>query len=266
MSNYIKKLEIIKFPAGEVQVRFPDLYHNTIFAKIKNNDDLIATYQAVRLLGKNKDCNLFIPYFPSSRQDKAHITTEGVTLQDIAYLFLRAHIYTLDIHNPGIVYVTENYSISKWLPLEFFQDYEKIIVWPDKSAQKRADLLNFHCFSFEKTRDPLTGKISNIKPTSPIPIGKTYYVIDDICDGGGTFIPIAEQIREVNKDAKIILATSHAMYSKGTDILLEHFDQLWTTDSWINKSIATDRIKIFPIFDMLRPIFTDDYVHGIGDI
>jgi ribose-phosphate pyrophosphokinase len=55
-------------------------------------------------------------------------------------------------------------------------------------------------------------------------------IVDDICDGGGTFIGLAAELK--NKNAgKLYLAVSHGIFSKGFDSL-KCFDKIFTTNSF----------------------------------
>ena len=54
--------------------------------------------------------------------------------------------------------------------------------------------------------------------------------MDDICDGGGTFLGLADELRKRNA-GPLHLAISHGIFSKGTEVLRQKFDRLFTTDS-----------------------------------
>ena len=57
------------------------------------------------------------------------------------------------------------------------------------------------------------------------------YIIDDICDGGRTFIALAEEIRKRNV-GKINLIVSHGILSYGEEPLRAGgIDHIYTTDS-----------------------------------
>ncbi|RYF48025.1 MAG: phosphoribosyltransferase [Cytophagaceae bacterium] len=56
-------------------------------------------------------------------------------------------------------------------------------------------------------------------------------IVDDICDGGGTFIGLAAELRKLNPE-RISLAVSHGIFSKGIDPLTNWLDHVYTTDSF----------------------------------
>ena len=54
--------------------------------------------------------------------------------------------------------------------------------------------------------------------------------MDDICDGGGTFIGLASELMSKNAGA-IYLAVTHGIFSNGFDGLNRKFRGIFTTDS-----------------------------------
>jgi ribose-phosphate pyrophosphokinase len=94
-----------------------------------------------------------------------------------------------------------------------------IVVFPDEGAQERyKDLLlsGVVVISAMKLRDRSTGKI--ITTAMPeLPPGQSVLMVDDICDGGATFISLAKLM----PDREISLYVSHGIFSKGTAILRE---------------------------------------------
>ena len=68
-----------------------------------------------------------------------------------------------------------------------------------------------------------------------------FIIIDDICDGGATFINIAVKIKEYfdNQDyngyqPKIYLIVTHGIFSKGVSELSNYFDGIYCTNSYKN--------------------------------
>jgi ribose-phosphate pyrophosphokinase len=81
-----------------------------------------------------------------------------------------------------------------------------------------------------KSRDVKTGRLSGFKVYADDLQGRSCILVDDICDGGGTFIGLAKELKAKNAGA-LYLAVSHGVFSKGTDLLTEVFDHIFTTDS-----------------------------------
>jgi len=69
---------------------------------------------------------------------------------------------------------------------------------------------------------------------------KDVFIIDDICDGGRTFIEIAKAVDEVRKLSSSVkrehygknyLIVTHGIFSAGFDFLVQHFDGIYCTNS-----------------------------------
>ena len=58
---------------------------------------------------------------------------------------------------------------------------------------------------------------------------QTCFIVDDICDGGGTFAGTARMLKGKGA-AKVVLIVSHGIFSKG--IKIDFVDDIYTTDSY----------------------------------
>ena len=77
----------------------------------------------------------------------------------------------------------------------------------------------------------LSGITENKIDKTDLPI----LIMDDLCDGGATFIAEAEYLRDtaaINKDRKIYLFVYHGLFTKGFDELFKYFDRIYTTNSY----------------------------------
>jgi ribose-phosphate pyrophosphokinase len=90
-----------------------------------------------------------------------------------------------------------------------------------------------------KSRDVKTGHLKGFRVSADDLQGKSCIIVDDICDGGGTFIGLAEELKKKNA-GNLYLAVSHGIFSKGFDDLLKHFKGIYTTNSF--KDIDDARI------------------------
>lgn len=80
-----------------------------------------------------------------------------------------------------------------------------------------------------KKRDPNTGALSGFQLESGDVRGRGVVIVDDICDGGGTFTGIAEVLR--SHGAKSVhLAVTHGIFSRGIE--LAYIDRVYSTDSY----------------------------------
>lgn len=180
---------------------------------------------------------LVLPYGPGARQDRVNPTGDVLwTAASVATMIndrLFRRVIVLDPHSP---FITQRINNVISYPLSYVAEklpnvrYDGVIV-PDKGAKGRASVfaavLNVPIYVGGKTRDVSTGRLSGFTLES-IPQGH-YLVADDICDGGGTFIGLADKIREQGSTADLYV--SHGIFSKGTRELLEAYNTIYTTDS-----------------------------------
>jgi ribose-phosphate pyrophosphokinase len=111
------------------------------------------------------------------------------------------------------------------------QRYQGIIA-PDKGSIKRATDVARAChipvYLAEKHRDPDTGRLSEFT-CEPLPDEGKFLVVDDICDGGGTFMGLANATGLPME--RLGLYVSHGVFSGQAENLFAYFDEIWTTDS-----------------------------------
>lgn len=125
------------------------------------------------------------------------------------------------------------------------------IISPDQGSSKKcvgiAKKFGINSILFaNKNRNLATGKIEEISISKNINFvcGGKYIVIDDICDGGGTFIKLfqdSELIKSINVD----LYVTHGIFSKGTDDLLNLYRNIYCTDSTCFEKPGVKLIEFF---------------------
>ena len=124
------------------------------------------------------------------------------------------------------------------LPVEYFKN--PTIIVPDAGAYVRCREFDIMYGGFatpmiqcEKHRDFATGNFTGFK-MPPLPGVGNYLIVDDICDGGGTFNLLAEEFLKdpYGKDSTLELWVSHGIFSKGVKNLHPKISKIYTTDSW----------------------------------
>jgi ribose-phosphate pyrophosphokinase len=73
--------------------------------------------------------------------------------------------------------------------------------------------------------------------------GKVCLIVDDICDGGRTFIGLADRLVTAGAE-KVFLCVSHGLFTFGYEALMEDIQHIYTTDS-IDRA-ATSYGRKFP--------------------
>ncbi|WP_310554700.1 ribose-phosphate diphosphokinase [Flavobacterium sp.] len=236
------------FSGGEPHIKIESEFNIndmvTITHRLNSFNDLgllCVTVDALRRMDV-KIINLFIPYFPAARQDRVMIPGEPLSVKvyaDILNAMNLNKVTVFDAHSevtPALVnncIVIPNHTFIAEV-LKTIGNNVKLIS-PDGGALKKIYkvsefLEGIDVVECSKSRDVKTGKLSGFKVYDDNLQGLDCLIVDDICDGGGTFIGLAEELK--NKNAgKLYLAVSHGIFNKGFDDL-KCFDGIFTTDSF----------------------------------
>ncbi len=104
------------------------------------------------------------------------------------------------------------------------------VIAPDKGAVDRAgavaDMFGVPLLTAGKVRDPRTGALSGFTAPDGLVAGR-YLLVDDICDGGGTFAGLAQAIREAQPAAELHLWVTHGLFTgRWRENLLPHFTSI----------------------------------------
>lgn len=201
-----------------------------------------------------------ISYMPYARQDRQTTPETLHSLKHFAKLinscnFERVHVldphslavenaidrvHAIPMHNV-LKIVSRTISTQNKMDNDYnnvFKPLEYCFVSPDIGALKKVEAcgkaFGVPVISAHKDRNPATGEIVGIKLLSEIPEGVTRaLVLDDICDGGRTFIELIDKTQLKDKFESIDLFVTHGIFSKGVDILLENgYNTIYTTDSF----------------------------------
>ncbi len=249
-----KRFKLTQFPDKTTQAwQIKDFYNLSenieVLWKYENDSEFMIILQLGTLLSQNKSrlVRLLCPYLPYGRQDKEinNNTTFGKevminALKNAGYKYMT----TFDAHSYHPFIFSENPSYF----FETIYNHDYICV-PDKGAYNRyLDIIkiNLECVNIltgEKVRNQLTGQIEGIKIIENIDLStKSVLVIDDLCDGGGTFIKLAKELKRLNCN-NFDLAVSHGIFSKGKDILYDAgYNNIYTTNSLLSN---TEEFRIF---------------------
>jgi len=110
-----------------------------------------------------------------------------------------------------------------------------ILVAPDAGALKKvssiAKALGTQWVRADKSRDPATGEITGTVVYSEHVGQRDFLIVDDICDGGRTFIALAEALRPLT-DGRVYLYVTHGIFSSGYDALTAAIDGIYTANSF----------------------------------
>lgn len=237
-----------------------------IIARIQSAQDLMEFMSAVYAIKEYENCQIqaFIPYWPGARQDRVANIGEALTTKiyaDIINNLDLQYVQLVDPHSdvtPALVNNSWLYPIHIIIGQAIKDSGAEIIICPDAGAAKRISdnlkklNLNIPIIQCLKKRDTITGRLSGFQVLAePKQLdNKKCLIIDDICDGGGTFIGLVEELDYLinNFPGDIFLYVTHGVFSQGYDKLLENFKKIYTTDSFIPKLAPPERVKIYNLY------------------
>lgn len=220
----------------------------TVEMALRSGSDLLTLILASDTLRNHgySQVNLDIRYLLGARMDRAIDSTQPFTLQSIARIINScgfSKVRILDVHSEVATRLIRNSVNIR--PYAAFEQVlatlgDVIAVRPDAGAEERTSCyMNGEGFiRCSKKRDMQTGALTGFKVDEErVPYGCSVLIVDDICDGGGTFTGLAKVLREAGAK-KVYLYVTHAILSKGP--YLEGIDKIFTTDSYRGKD---DRIE-----------------------
>lgn len=245
-----------KWDAVEVHITRPEDFHPAMMLA----KSLTANRERVTSV------ELFIPYFPGARQDRRNPTGDVAFAADYyasIVQYVDADWVTIyDPHSdvvPALIDFTKIVSvadIAKFDEANAGHLHHRIysgVIAPDSGAHRRANLMAEtlgvpKVYQAWKNRDVATGKLTGfgIEPIEP----GHYLIVDDICDGGGTFNGLAASLPAgVTCD----LYVTHGLFSQGLRELIKNFEQIITTDS-LDKYVSHPQLKTINIHEWsIRP-------------
>ena len=235
------------FSGGEPHIRIDPNFDRsqkvTITHRINSFNDMGLLCLAADALNRLKVTleTLIIPYFPAARQDRVMVKGEPLSVKvyaDIINHLAFKKVLIFDAHSEVTAAVLNNCEIvTNHVFIKRVIDQigsEVLLISPDGGALKKIYKLSEFLGGIEvvecsKSRDVKTGVLKGFQVYDNDLRGRDCLIIDDICDGGGTFIGLAKELK--NKNAgQLYLAVSHGIFSKGFESLT-CFERIFTTDS-----------------------------------
>ncbi len=269
--------KISRFPDGQQSVNLSEADLSFIegsevtiksrFNGFKDLELIICANKALREAGASK-VNLFVPYFLGARSDRKFAEGGVNYLKEVVCPLINLQkfdsVTVFDPHSDVLEACLNNFKKVDNVELVRFAltelygkdqlksgvdqfEYLKnkvCLVSPDAGALKKvfhvAESIGYanDIVISAKHRDLATGKITHTEvPLSNTNPGQDFVIIDDICDGGRTFIEIAKVIKshvwrgDDYFTGKIYLIVSHGIFSAGFDDLGDYFDGIFCTNS-----------------------------------
>ena len=257
------KYTVSNFPDGQQSITIDNYEYGdsdwiqiqSRFNSFKDLELIICATQALREMGLNK-IHLYVPYFLGARSDrkfgKGGFNYIKSVVAPIINLQKYESVTCIDPHSDVLEACINNFKKINNVELVNFalfhihgstsawkKDYPFTLVSPDAGALKKvyevAEAIGYtkDIIIASKHRDLKTGAITHTEvPVHSQHANQKFVIVDDICDGGRTFIEISKVIRRHFADAEIYLVVTHGIFSKGTETLKIDFDGIFCTDSY----------------------------------
>jgi ribose-phosphate pyrophosphokinase len=273
--------QLYEFPDGQPHFKLDggisEWDHVQIITRIESAADVLVlglAVDSVRSLCKGR-ISVNIAYMLGARMDRRIAPGQPATLHVLAAMLnaacSEAHdVRILDPHSQVTLdLVNRSTAILPTRLLEVAlhniatrHDSIPVVVVPDAGAVGRTRELmhavkarNF-VVNCGKKRDSETGKLSGFELLSGTEglRGEHCLIVDDLCDGGGTFAGIATVLREAGAKS-VSLCVTHGIFSK--DLPIQGIDHVYTTDSYSDTWVHMQQDGTTVIADYLR-----DWVTG----
>jgi ribose-phosphate pyrophosphokinase len=225
-----------------------------IKSRLRNFKDLeliICANQALREMGV-KTIKLYVPYFIGARSDRKFVYGGVNYIKNVIAPIINSQnfdsVTVLDPHSDVLEACINNFNkINNFNLVKFaLTDIDNkngaqdriCLVSPDAGAYKKIFDVAAHfnidnLITATKVRDIKTGKIIHTEvPNIDESKNLNYVIVDDICDGGRTFIEIAKAIKEKDENAKIYLIVTHGIFSNSFYELSKLFEKVYSTNSY----------------------------------
>lgn len=248
--------KLFSFPGGEPHIKLtePEKLKGSsviITHRVQSFNHMGEILVAVNALrnAQVKDISLFLPYLPGARQDRVAVAGEALTTKvytDIINAQGFKNVVIIDPHSdvaPALLdncIVLTNHEIVEKALATIGPVTDPVLISPDAGANKKIKDLAVYLnkaglisqvVKCDKSRDVKTGIIEGFEVYADDLQGKTCIIVDDICDGGGTFVGLAEELKKKGA-GDIHLIVTHGIFSKGWEPFTKLFKSITCSDSF----------------------------------
>lgn len=241
--------EKTKYPDNQISVKvdvevrpISQMYHE-LKLRLNSYEDLFllrSITESARHQYSQLPINLFIACLFGQRSDRRFSENQSFDLKIICDFINSCNFNNVQVFDPhsevSIALLNNSVKISSFDYVnQAIQDIgltnDLILVSPDSGSYKKV-------FEYGKTMGlPVVAAVKHRDKGGGIDLDfvgdvedKDCLIVDDLCDGGYTFILLARQLKKL-KAKKIYLYISHAYFSKGLDPLRECIDHIYCTNS-----------------------------------
>lgn len=257
----LSDFKVSNYPDGHKHiVSDKDLHGDTaLSASIRNFDDLFLVAQIKKI--HPELTTLQIKYLVASRCDRRFSPGEAIDLKIVCDFINRLsfeNVWVLKPHSQKTIDLLEHSFVwdkTRDLIRMCHEDIRlpspetKICyISPDAGASRWMDQYHLHPLIQGSKKRDANGAVSGVEFIYRSQYNNdvhdtlqqhidcpNFVIVDDLCDGGGTFITIAKAIHERAPNAKVYLVVTHAIFSKGISEPFEgHIERIYCTNSFSN--------------------------------
>lgn len=247
ISSFEEEIKMFVFSGGEVQVKIPFISSTKSYvcvnADIRDAEGILALALIKNAIDNQeiKNVRLSMPYVPYARQDRVCNEGEAFSLKVFCDMINNMNfdkVYICDPHSDVTPALLNNVIVNPqencFKSVVFTSDF--LLISPDAGANKKtlalAKRLGHDTFiRADKIRDVSNGQIKETVVYGDVE-GKKCMIVDDICDGGATFIFLTQELKK--KGAKeVYLYVTHGIFSKGKQVLYDAgIDKVYAYYDW----------------------------------
>lgn len=247
-------LNFMSFPGGERHVRLPQPLGNefvswVIDARLYSAEgvmDLLLLTDALRRSSPGTPVKLVLPYVPYARQDRVALAGEALSAKVFCSLINAqgySEVVIVDPHSDVVSALLDRVVVIPAAACldALFKAVPQLtgcaLVAPDAGARKRTEAaaqalgarVSAQVIYGAKHRDPATGHLSDFSVEGAVP-DRPLLVVDDICDGGRTFVGLAKALRQKqsNPAQPLYLYVTHGLFTHGLGELKQHFEAIFS--------------------------------------
>lgn len=256
------KYDLINFPDGQTSIEIKEVIDQKkeyyLITRLSTPKDFFLLGSIADIFERyEKELNIVITYLSTARSDRLFTTNRPVDLKVVVKILegmLKSYhkIVFIDIHNFDAVLKYSNRSnspiyrnCSLYYHNEILQEVRSpnvTLIFPDKGALRNplSSHSNIKKIVMEKVRLVMTGEIVSLKIADGydqnLDPNSEYIIIDDLCDGGSTFVRIANFLKDNNIDPKekCKLIVPHMVQYNGIKRMSDTFKEVITTNSFFN--------------------------------
>lgn len=254
------QFERIRYPDGQIGAKYvesqTEVNNMLIKERINSYEDLFYVRAIADVINHNdvymtgtQNFRLFIPCMFGQRSDRRFDRFQSFDLKLIADIINECNFGRVDVLDPhsdmtvGLIHRCERVD-----PLEYveraireyhawnaaYHNYsvDPVLIAPDGGAFKKVfgygERLKLEVIGANKHRNN-KGEVDGLTLAGDVK-DKYCFIVDDLCDGGYTFLVLADELRK--RGAKEVhLYVTHGIFSKGLFVLREQIDHIYCTNS-----------------------------------